>query len=51
MRDVFNLGVGLIAALPRSDVDAARQAARAAGIATWVLGEVRAGGRNVRFTS
>jgi phosphoribosylformylglycinamidine cyclo-ligase len=51
MRDVFNLGVGLIAALPRSDVDAARQAARAAGITTWVLGEVRAGGRNVRFTS
>ena len=50
MRDVFNLGVGLIAVLPRSDVDAAQAAARAAGIATWVLGEVRRGERGVRFT-
>lgn len=49
MRDVFNLGVGLIAVLPRNDVDAAQSAARASGIATWILGEVRRGERAVRF--
>jgi phosphoribosylformylglycinamidine cyclo-ligase len=49
MRDVFNLGVGLIAALPAADVPAAQAAARTAGIDTWVIGEVRRGERRVRF--
>ena len=50
MRDVFNLGIGLIAVLPAKEVDAARSAARAAGVETWELGEVRRGTRTVRFT-
>ena len=50
MRDVFNLGVGLIAALPAKEVDAVRAAARTAGVETWVLGEVRRGDRAVKFT-
>ena len=50
MRDVFNLGIGLIAVLPAKEVDAVRTAARTAGVETWVLGEVRRGARAVRFT-
>ena len=50
MRDVFNLGVGLIAALPAKEVDAVRAAARTAGVETWVLGEIRRGERAVKFT-
>jgi phosphoribosylformylglycinamidine cyclo-ligase len=50
MRDVFNLGVGLIAALPTSLVDEARAAAKAAGVDTWLIGTVRAGSPEVRFT-
>jgi phosphoribosylformylglycinamidine cyclo-ligase len=49
MRDVFNLGVGLIAALPAKEVDAVQASARKAGVETWVLGEVRRGDRAVRF--
>jgi phosphoribosylformylglycinamidine cyclo-ligase len=49
MREVFNLGVGLIAALPGDVVDTAQGAARAAGVETWVLGEIRRGERAVRF--
>ena len=49
MRDVFNLGVGLIAALPSDAVPAAQAAAKADGIATWIMGEVRRGSRAVRF--
>jgi phosphoribosylformylglycinamidine cyclo-ligase len=49
MRDVFNLGLGMIAAVPPDAVDAVRAAARAAGDETWVVGEVRAGSRAVRF--
>lgn len=41
MRDVFNLGIGLIAVLPSEAVDLARHAAQEAGVATWVIGEVR----------
>ncbi|MFI5234088.1 MAG: phosphoribosylformylglycinamidine cyclo-ligase [Gemmatimonadales bacterium] len=51
MRDVFNLGVGLITVLPPGEVAAAEAAARSAGIATWVLGEIRRGARAVRFTT
>ena len=50
MRHVFNLGVGLIAILPPDAVGAAQAAARAAGVATWTMGEVRRGPRAVRFT-
>jgi phosphoribosylformylglycinamidine cyclo-ligase len=50
MRDVFNLGIGLIAVLPAKEVDAVRSAARTAGVETWVLGDVRRGTRTVRFT-
>ena len=49
MRDVFNLGVGMIAAVPEGHVDTVRAAATAAGIGNWVLGRVRAGDRGVRF--
>lgn len=50
MRDVFNLGVGLIAVLPREAVSAAQTAAEAAGVPTWVLGEIRPGTTGVRFS-
>ncbi len=50
MRDVFNLGVGLIAVLPSDAVAAVQAAARAAGVSTWVLGEIGVGTRTVRFT-
>lgn len=51
MRDVFNLGVGIIAVLPAAAVSQAQDAARAAGVPTWVLGEIRQGPMGVRFTS
>jgi phosphoribosylaminoimidazole (AIR) synthetase len=47
---VFNLGVGLIAALPKDAVPAAQEAARAQGVPTWALGEVRRGPTSVRFS-
>ncbi len=50
MRNVFNLGVGLIAVLPPDAVAAAQAAARTAGVATWTMGEIRRGPRAVRFT-
>jgi phosphoribosylformylglycinamidine cyclo-ligase len=49
MREVFNLGAGLIAVLPPDAVPAAQAAAAAAGVATWVMGEVVRGDRTVRF--
>jgi phosphoribosylformylglycinamidine cyclo-ligase len=49
MRDVFNLGIGMIAVLPASAVPAARAAASADGVATWVIGEIRRGDTAVRF--
>jgi phosphoribosylformylglycinamidine cyclo-ligase len=49
MRDVFNLGVGLIAVLPPQSVPAAQAAAQADGVATWILGEIRPGSRTVGF--
>jgi phosphoribosylformylglycinamidine cyclo-ligase len=49
MRDVFNLGVGLIAVLPPDAVSVAQGAARADGVPTWVMGEVYRGSRSVRF--
>jgi phosphoribosylformylglycinamidine cyclo-ligase len=49
MREVFNLGVGLIAVLPTEAVPAARAAAGAAGVHTWPMGEIRRGSAAVRF--
>jgi phosphoribosylaminoimidazole (AIR) synthetase len=49
MREVFNLGVGMIAAVPPSQVDLVQAAAAAAGVQTWILGECRRGARAVRF--
>jgi phosphoribosylformylglycinamidine cyclo-ligase len=49
MRDVFNLGVGLIAVLPPDAVSVVQAAATADGVATWLMGEIRRGDRIVRF--
>jgi phosphoribosylformylglycinamidine cyclo-ligase len=49
MRDVFNLGVGLIAVLPAPSVAGAQAAAAADGVATWTMGEIRPGPQAVRF--
>jgi phosphoribosylformylglycinamidine cyclo-ligase len=49
MRDVFNLGVGLIAVVPKDVIPSARAAADAAAVATWTIGEIRRGPRGVRF--
>jgi phosphoribosylformylglycinamidine cyclo-ligase len=49
MREVFNLGAGLIAVLPAEAVGAAQAAARADRVETWILGEVRRGEPAVRF--
>lgn len=49
MRDVFNLGVGLIAVLPPGAVAAAQAAATRDGVATWVMGEIDRGDRTVAF--
>jgi phosphoribosylformylglycinamidine cyclo-ligase len=51
MREVFNLGVGLIAVLPPTAVSAVQAAAAAAGIPTWPMGEIRTGDGGVRFGS
>lgn len=49
MRDVFNLGIGMIAAVPPDEVAAVRGAAEAAHVATWEIGTVRRGEGGVRF--
>jgi phosphoribosylaminoimidazole (AIR) synthetase len=49
MREVFNLGVGMVAVLPPAAVAAAQAAAAAAEVPTWVLGAVRTGGGRVLF--
>lgn len=49
MRDVFNLGAGLIAVLPPDAVAAAQRAATDQGVPTWVMGEVHRGSQSVRF--
>ena len=49
MRDVFNLGVGLIAVLPPEFVASAQAAAAADGVDTWTMGEIRPGAQTVRF--
>jgi phosphoribosylformylglycinamidine cyclo-ligase len=49
MREVFNLGVGMIAVLPGDAVAAAQRAATEAGVATWPMGEIRRGPAAVHF--
>jgi phosphoribosylformylglycinamidine cyclo-ligase len=50
MREVFNLGVGLLVVVPPGAVESLRGAASAAGVPTWIAGEIRSGPRGVRFT-
>jgi phosphoribosylformylglycinamidine cyclo-ligase len=40
MDRVFNLGVGMVAVAPPDGVSALRAAATAAGVETWLVGEV-----------
>jgi phosphoribosylformylglycinamidine cyclo-ligase len=49
MREVFNLGVGLVAVLPPDAVTAAQAAATTDGVTTWVMGEIQRGSGVVRF--
>jgi phosphoribosylformylglycinamidine cyclo-ligase len=49
MREVFNLGVGMIAVLPADAVADAQHPATEAGVSTWPLGEIRRGATAVRF--
>jgi phosphoribosylformylglycinamidine cyclo-ligase len=49
MRDVFNLGVGLVAVLPPDAVSGAQAAAARDGVTTWVMGEIQRGDKAVRF--
>jgi len=50
MRRVFNLGIGMIAVAARDDAEGAIAAAKRAGVEAWVVGEVRAGTRGVKFS-
>jgi phosphoribosylformylglycinamidine cyclo-ligase len=49
MREVFNLGVGLVAVLPPDALAVAQAAAIDDGVTTWVMGEIQQGHRTVRF--
>lgn len=49
MREVFNLGVGMIGIVPPAQVDAVRAAAGAAGTDTFVMGTIVAGERGISF--
>ena len=49
MRNVFNLGVGLIAVCAPGDAAAVRAAAGAAGVETWEIGAVEPGKGQVRW--
>ena len=51
MRDVFNLGVGMIAVLPREAVDAVQQAAAADQVESWVIGSIHPGPCAVNFAT
>lgn len=43
MLEVFNMGLGMIAAVAPADERAVREAARDAGVATWIVGRVATG--------
>ncbi|MGH7582898.1 MAG: phosphoribosylformylglycinamidine cyclo-ligase [Gemmatimonadales bacterium] len=49
MRDVFNLGVGMIAVVPDNAVEVLQHAAADVGVDTWRCGVVRAGATSVVF--
>ena len=49
MRDVFNLGVGMVAVVPPDAVEEVREAANTVGVETWIAGECRTGTGTVRF--
>lgn len=49
MRDVFNLGVGMIAVVPPHAADRVRAAAARSGDETWIIGDIVGGTRGVRF--
>lgn len=49
MRDVFNLGIGMIAAVPADRVAEVRGVAAAADVVTWEIGAVGRGAGGVRF--
>lgn len=49
MRDVFNLGVGMIVVAPADQAAPIQGAAAAAGVGSWILGEIRSGATGVRF--
>ena len=48
MRRVFNLGIGMIAAVARDDVEAAMRAAARTKVEAWLIGEIRAASRKPR---
>ena len=51
MQDVFNLGIGMIAVLPRDQVHVAREAAQADGVVTWIIGDIHPGPCAVNFAT
>ncbi|MGH7658567.1 MAG: phosphoribosylformylglycinamidine cyclo-ligase [Gemmatimonadales bacterium] len=51
MRNVFNVGVGMIAVLPPDRVTAVQSAAVAGGVLAWVMGEVVRGDNAVDFSA
>lgn len=50
MRDVFNLGIGMMVVLPASQVASVQAAASGVGVRSWVMGEVRRGDREVTWS-
>lgn len=51
MRNVFNVGVGMIAVLPPDRVTTVQSAAEAGGVLAWVMGEVGRGETAVDFSA
>lgn len=52
MRNVFNLGIGMIAVVARDDVETTVRAAERAHVPAWIIGEIRTGRKDtpaVRF--
>ncbi|WP_419863397.1 phosphoribosylformylglycinamidine cyclo-ligase [Candidatus Poriferisodalis sp.] len=49
MQRVFNLGIGMVVAVPPSEVDAAVGIAQGAGHQAWVIGEIRPGAGNAHL--
>jgi phosphoribosylformylglycinamidine cyclo-ligase len=43
MRNVFNLGIGMIAVVARDDVESTIRAAERARVPAWIIGEIRSG--------